>query len=464
MAGEKVITETIRPTTETISLEAVKALSAAKGEPEWLLARRLEAWRIFEETPMPTLRDEEWRRTDIRGLRLSELRPWGEPLPPIASAKDLPREVRAILEDGEEKAGSLAHNGRTAYTELAAAVEKKGVIFTDLDTAVGEHPELVREYFMTRCLPPTYSKFAALHGAFFSGGTLLYVPRGVEVEFPFHAVLWQDAPGQGVFSHTLIILEEGASATFLDDYYSPSLGGQALHSGVVEILLKPGARLLYMSLQNWGKEVYDISPKRALLDKDTSLVWLGATFGGELAKANVETLLQGPGCNVEMLGLYFSTGRQLFDHHTLQDHISHHAKSDLLYKGVLTGRSRTVYSGLIRVHPLAQKTDAYQANRNLILSDKARADSIPNLEIRANDVRCTHGATVGQIDEEQLFYLMSRGLPRSEAVKLIVNGFMSPVLERVPWEGVRKRVEALILERMQQGLGDGAEVKTSAAS
>ncbi|MBI2845099.1 MAG: Fe-S cluster assembly protein SufD [Chloroflexi bacterium] len=457
MAEEKVATS--RLTTETFSVEAVKVLSAAKEEPEWLLARRLEAWRIFEETPMPTLRDEEWRRTDIRGLKLNQLRPWSEP---HGSLQELSPDIQAILAESIPEAAKIVHNGKGVYS-APRSDKNGGLIFTDLDQAVREYPELVREYFMTSCLPSTYSKFSALHGAFFSEGAVLYVPKGVEVEIPFHSLLWMDTPGQGTFSHTLIILEEGASASFLDEYYSPDLGGQSLHSGVVEIILKPGARLFYMSHQNWGKEVYDISAKRAVLDKDASLVWLGTAFGGELAKANVETLLQGPGSHVEMLGLYFSSGRQFFDHHTLQDHISHHAKSDLLYKGVLTGKSRSVYSGLIRVHPQAQKTDAYQANRNLILSGKARADSIPNLEIMANDVRCTHGATVGQMDEEQLFYLMSRGLPREVAVKLVIDGFLAPVLDRVPWEKIKSRIAALIDAKMPLGLGNGAQSQNSAA-
>lgn len=436
----------------TFSPTAVKALSGMKEEPEWMLARRMEAWRIYEETPMPTLKDEEWRRTDIRGLRLSELIPGSDPVTRVKSLKKLPALAQSLLDDGSRKGGILAWGPDAAYSYLRPGLAQQGVIFTDLGTAVQKYPELVREYFMTQCVSPAYSKFSALHGAFASGGAFLHVPEGVEITLPFYSLMWMSEVGRAVFAHTLIVLERGASATFLDEYVSPPLGGQSFQSGVTEIILKEGARLFYMSLQNWGPEVWDISVKRALLEKDSSLESIVVSMGGELAKANVEMAMVGPGVKTNMLGLYFAGGRQHFDHHTLQDHIAPHDKSDLLYKGVLTGRSRTVFSGLIRVHPNAQKTDAYQANRNLVLSKKARADSIPNLEIMANDVRCTHGATVGQLDEEQLFYLMSRGLPRPEAVKLLVDGFFHPVLDRIPWPKVQERLGGLIQARMPQEL------------
>ncbi len=330
--------------------------------------------------------------------------------------------------------------------KLAAA----GVIFTDLATAVREHPDLVREYFMTRCVPPEDSKFAALHGAFWDNGVFLYVPRGVAVEHPLRAVISAGLQGTSSLSHTLIVLDEGSHAVYAEDYISADAKEQGVSSRIVEIILKRDANLHYVGTQRWGRSVYDFHTERALLGQDTVLNLQTIELGSRLSKGRVESVLEGDGANVKLLGLYIEDGNQHLDRYTLQDHKGQAGVSDLLFKGVLTDKARSVFSGLIRVHPTGKKTAAYQQNRNLLLSRTARADSIPNLEIAASDILgCTHGATVGKVDEEQLFYLMCRGLTRVEATRLIVEGFVDPIIEQVPIATLRDSLRQEVQERVE---------------
>jgi Fe-S cluster assembly protein SufD len=306
----------------------------------------------------------------------------------------------------------------------------------------------VRDHFMTRCVPATDSKFAALHGAFWDNGPFLYVPRGVAIEVPLRVVISADTAGRASLPHSLIILAPGSQATFVEEVISTDEKQQGFSSRVTELFLGPDAHLDYANVQHWGRSVFDFHTERALLEKDSTLVLHSIEMGSQLSKGRVETIMRGPGTNARLIGLYFGDGRQHLDRYTLQDHQAPNATSDLLFKGVLTDQARSVYSGLIRVHPHAQKTDAYQQNRNLLLSRTARADSIPNLEIGANDVRCTHGATVGKVDEEELFYIMCRGLTREEATRLIVEGFVDPQIEELPIAGLRESLRREIGARV----------------
>jgi Fe-S cluster assembly protein SufD len=222
---------------------------------------------------------------------------------------------------------------------------------------------------------------------------------------------------------------------------------QAMHAGAAEIYLKPGSLVRYIWLQDWGRNVWNFSTQRAILEQDSVLQWYVGAFGSRLTKANLEVALMGRGARAELAGLFFADGQQHMDHHTYQNHLSGLTGSDLLFKGALRDRARSVYQGLIRIHKDAQRSDAYQNNRNLLLSRQARADSIPSLEIEANDVRCTHGATAGPVEEEHVFYLMSRGLSRREAEHLIVDGFFDEVLQRLPLERVRERLREAVIRK-----------------
>ncbi|HSB00183.1 MAG TPA: Fe-S cluster assembly protein SufD, partial [Anaerolineales bacterium] len=280
-------------------------------------------------------------------------------------------------------------------------------------------------------------------------GVLLYVPRGVQLEQPLHSLLWGPGVGIAYFSHILVWVESGAVLTYVHESASPSEPtGQTLHAGNVEIHVGDGANLRFVELQSWGEHVWNFTHERARVDRDASLDWIFGAIGSKLTKNFSDLDLIGEGSTGRMSGFYFTDGTQHLDHDTQQNHLAPHTTSDLLFKGALRDRSRSVWQGMIYVAPGAQKTDGYQANRNLILSKHARADSIPGLEILADDVRCTHGATVGKIDPEQIFYLLSRGIPYHEAERLIVEGFFDPIMQRIPFEGVRTRFLEAIREKM----------------
>lgn len=423
--------------------EAVERLSASKNEPAWMLDARLRAWDAFESLPMPTRQDEEWRRTDISKLRLEDLVPYAEPAGP---------RIEPPLRLGAGNGGTIVHqNSVTLDRAVAGHLREDGVIFTDLETAVREHGDLVQQYFMTRAVRAEYDKFTALNGALWSGGTFLYVPANADVALPLRAFYGLDAPGTALFSHTLIVVERGARVTYIEEYASPSIPQQSLNAGVVEILAAADAHVTFVSLQEWMGRVFDISTQRAVLDRNSRLDWLVVGMGNGITKANIEAALAGPGATAQMLGILWGYGSQHTDYHTVQDHTAPHTTSDLLYKSALTDEARAIFSGRIRVEKGAQGTDAYQANRNILLSDHAAAFPSPNLEIEANEVRCTHGATVGRVDQDQLFYLMARGIPLETARRMVVEGFFEDVLEREPVESIRDNLRDLIARKMDLG-------------
>jgi len=433
-----------------VSAETVEALSAFKDEPAWLTEKRLSAWRTFEKTPMPSLRDEAWRYTDISDVRIEDFLPY-TPSPDVSSEGDLPDAVQRLIEEGEENSALLVqHNSETTFVRIDEELQRKGVVFTDLHTAIREHEDLVKERLFA-LVPEGYDKFAALSAAAFSGGSFVYVPRGVDIEVPIQSYRWLDVAGS-IMPRTLVVVEEGATLTYIDEYASSGGEEPALSNGAVELFVGQGANVHYVSLQNWERNVLHFNTIRSSAGRDAVINSLVVSLGSELSRTNVEAGLAAPGSDSEMLGLYFADSNQVLDHHTLQDHLAPNAHSVLLYKGALRDESLAVFSGLIRVEPGAQKTDAYQTNRNLILgTDEAMAVSLPNLEIMADDVKCSHGSTTGQVDDVELFYLMSRGIPRHEAEKLVVFGFFGEVTSRIPLKGLKAKLDRAIEAKI--GLG-----------
>ncbi len=446
------------------SKSAIETLSEIKQEPGWLRARRLEAWHLYEETPMPLPNDELWRRTSLQDLTLDTIVPFSPNRAKGDLTQILPAKYRRVIQDPDASGLLVQYNSNGALTRLADEYRQRGVIFCDLDTAILQYPALVQEYLMTRAVTFTenrYSsakpttgaggkhegggygetvgdlKFTTLHGAFFSGGTFLYVPRNVVVDVPLHTLTYFDEPNLGMFSHTLIVLEENAAVKVVEEQASRENETQRFSSNAVELILRPGASLQYFQIQDLAQNVWHLSSQTALMEKDTSLTWLVGTLGSKVTKAFLDCKLQGTGTNASLLGFFFGDGQQHFDQHTFQNHLQGHSTSDLLYKGALKDKAYSAFRGLIRVNPNAQRSDAYQANRNVLLSEHSHADSIPELEIEANDVRCTHGATVGPIDPEQLFYLMARGIEKIDAERLIVEGFFDPLMQKIPLESVR---------------------------
>ena len=409
---------------------------------------RESAFEQFEAMPMPSPETEEWRYTDLRELDLTN-----EAFVPEPSAATLdqvdPGVLGALGEVGERAGLSIQHNSSVVTTHLDPAGAAQGVLFTSIDEAVERHWHLL-EGRLHGAVPTHRSRFTALHGAFRAGGSFVFVPRNVRVELPLQTLTYVDHDGLAVFPHTVLCLEEGAELTFIDRYVSPPLE-RVLSDAVVELYLGAGSRLRYVSLQDWGPGATHVSVQRAVLGADADLRSLAVSFGGSISRTEVESILEGDGGSSEMLGVYFADGDQHFDHRSIQDHLGSRTASDLLYKGALKGRSRTIYSGTVIIRQGAHQCDAYQTNRNVLLSEHAKADSIPNLEILSNDpVRCGHAASVGPVDDDQLFYMQSRGIPFEEAERLIVFGFFQEVLDRVALPEIRKSLEAAIAAELEK--------------
>ena len=416
----------------TFDRAALEALPIAPGSTG---AIRERAFTQFQALSVPSQETEEWRYTDLSDFALDFVphvrgHGGGAPAPGGAGLA----------------ASILQHNSSVVMTTSGQDLESRGVIFCDLDLASEKYPDLVDPHLHS-LVPTDRTKFTALHGAFRTGGTFLYVPADVAVEMPLQTVTYLDADGAAVFPHTLLIAERGAEVTFIDRYVSPDLG-RGLSDAITEIVVGDGAHVRYASIQEWGEGVTHLAVQRTRVGRDADFRSLAVGFGASLARAEVEAVLAEPGGFSELLGVFFADEHQHFDHRSLQDHVASNCTSDLLYKGALLDESRAVYSGWVHVRPGAQKTNAMQTSRNMVLSEHAKADAIPNLEIEANDVRCGHAASVGPVEEEQLFYLMSRGIPRGEAEKLIVFGFFNEVLERIPVAEVRDSVSNAIEQEL----------------
>lgn len=427
------------------SQAAFDAFLAARDEPAWLLDMRRKAWARFQDLPLPSVRDEEWMRTDIRLFKLDRYE-----LPEGAGhvAASQVQVPHALLAAGVNLGGqAVVMNSHALSAELEPSFAKQGVLFGSLEQLVKDHGDLLRPFFERRVIDPFKDKFAALNAACWSGGTLLYVPKGVRIEQPLHA-LSAICNGGTDLDKTLVVLEPGAEATMLSETASIDAAGGGMHCGSIELIVEQGARLRYVNLQNWGHEVWHFAHQKGQVGREGRLQWTIGALGSRLAKVNQHVAMTGPDAEVQVNGVMFTEGKQHLSYNTHQHHQAAYCKSDLLYKAALQDKSRTVWRGMIRVDRDAQRTDAYQRNDNLMLSRDARADSIPGLEIEADDVRCTHGSTSGRVDDQQLFYAMTRGYTRREAVRMIVAGFFQQVFDRITIESVRDALGEAIGRRV----------------
>jgi Fe-S cluster assembly protein SufD len=435
--------------TEALNGAAVERISL--GEPDWLRERRVDAWDVYERTPMPTTKLEEWRYTDLRkkldleALRLSEA---GTALDDPSAWPD---RLRATMDEDHEASGHIVLiDGHAVHADLTPELRAQGVILTSLHRAVEENEDLVREHLATEAVPADEGKFAALNAALWTDGIFLHVPKGVRLELPIRVTRCLSEPGTAYFSRVLIVAGRDSQISYVDEVVSDDFETQTLVSTAVEVIAEQGSQVQYVALQRLGRNGFYQSVQRTLAQRESRLDTLNVAMGGSVTRVDLNARLLGPGASSDMLGLYFGDGEQHFDFNTSQDHEVPNTSSDLLYKGALDDRSRAVFRGIIRVRPGAQQTDAYQTNRNILLSHGARADSLPNLEIEADDVKCSHGATVGQLDEEAKFYLMSRGLSEIQAERLVVTGFLGEVLSRLPLGGVVEKVNRVIEQKLTQ--------------
>lgn len=421
--------------------------SSANGSKEtnFVDKFRQEAWKLSSSLALPNTKEEAWRRTDIRKLAVDKFR-----IPSESDKSGFPQIPKSLLKPiaGKGHGGQIVFSPSGTQSELSREIQEQGVIFLPLKEAAITQKELL-EKFLGKIVRADEGKFAALAAAFAEDGVFLYVPKGVNVEEPLHSVLWGPGDEMAYFSHLVVWLEDGAAVTYVHEAASPNGKSQSMHAGNVEIFVGENANLRFIELQSWGDHVWNFSHERARIMKHGKIDWVFGSLGSHLTKNFSEINLEGEGSEGRMSGFYFTNGDQHLDHDTQQNHLAPHTTSDLLFKGALEDESRSVWQGMIYVAPEAQQTDGFQSNKNLILSENARADSIPGLEILADDVRCTHGATIGNVDEEEIFYLLSRGIPEKEARRLIVEGFFDPIMQRIPFDGVRARFQKAIVQKMK---------------
>ena len=403
-----------------------RALESLPESPPFVAELRADALERFASMPVPSQETEEWRYTDLSTFELDFM-----PFADGGGPEDLNRHgILASAGITGERAGlQIQRNSTVISTQRSATLTDRGVWFGGLDEAAETHPELV-EPFLHQLVPAGRTKFTA-------------------IQLPIQTFTSLDADGAAVFPHTLVVVEAGSEVTFIDRYASPDLT-RAFSDAITEIHVGDGAHVRYVSIQEWGSGVTHLGIQRATVGRDATLRTLNIGFGASLARAEAETILAEPGGFSEMLGIFFADEDQHFDHRSIQDHVAPNCTSDLLYKGALRDHSRAVYSGWVHVRPDAQKTNAMQTSRNIVLSEHAKADAIPNLEIEANDVRCGHAASVGPVDEDAIFYLTSRGIPRAEAERLIVSGFFQEVLDRVKIDEVREGAEQAIQDELDR--------------
>src|ERR1700704_2350202 len=414
--------------------------------PEWFREQQHDAWKQFESLPSPTRKDQLWRFSSVDLLDLKPFRFGG-------ALSDKDRD--AILEQSrglDEVAARLIFAGDQLIERqvISEQLKKRGVIFQPLERAMVEHADLFRKHFMSEPAVVGSANFAALHKALVSSGTFLYVPRGLEIELPIEIFHWLHGENTSVFPHLLLVADELAKVTVIESFRSLDRHAAGFACGVNDLIAGPGAKVTYVCAQTWGEKVRALQMNTTTVDHDASALSLNLHLGARYSRFESLSRLIGEGARSDLLAVSVADGEQEFDARTLQDHVSPHTASDLLYKNALDDRARTTFGGLIRVEPHAHFTDAYQKVRNLLLSDDAEANSMPGLEILADNVRCTHGPTSGQIGEDDLFYLRTRGIPIPVAQRLIVTGFLNEVIQRLDQPAIAAHLHGLI----EQKFGD----------
>jgi len=408
--------------------------------PDWFRARQQEAWARFSAMPMPNRKDQPWRFSNVNAL---DLAPFSLGTAPAASEQ---REILERSKSLDEVAGRLiyADDHLLRRDPLPDSLRKLGVILKPLERGLLEHEDLFRKHFMAQPAALGSAKFAALHEAFVKSGTFIYVPRGVEVELPIEIFHWLDAENASVFPHTLLIADELSKVAVIEHFRSTNVRRAGFACGVNDLVVGRGATVKYICAQNWNTNVLSIQLNATTVERDASGLSLNVHLGGAYSRFESLSRLIGESARSDLLSVSVGQGTQEFDARTLQDHASPHTTSDLLYKNSLAGKSRNTFGGLIRVEPHAHFTDAYQTVRNLLLSDDAEANSMPGLEIMADNVKCSHGATSGQLNEDELFYLLARGIPKTVALQLLVAGFLNEVIERLNQPLIAGKIRELI--------------------
>ena len=414
-------------------------------EPAWLAKRRSEGQQQFNDLPAPSVRDERWRFARVTTLSTDDYAPAAAPAQ--ATLNQLIERSNLV----SQRAGSLvfADDAQAQFEPISAELAAQGVIYLPVLEAIAQHPELMEQYFLQESTELGSEKFFGLHASLVRAGSVLYIPKGVEIEQPFVNYYWTSGARAAVFPHTLVIAEDNAKASVVDIFFSETAANEALSIAVSNIHAGSGANVFRKVVQDWNEQTTSFQLDTTVGGRDANVKNLAVNIGAERARFENQVRIEGSGAHVKMYSLTVAEESQEFDQRTFQTHNAGNAVSDLLYKNALLDKSRTIFSGLIKVAEGAQQTDAYQTNRNLLLDPTAEANALPGLEILANDVKCSHGATTGNVDEDELFYMMQRGIPKRDAMKLMVFGFFEEVIEKVESDELADNLRELIRNKFE---------------
>ncbi len=420
-----------------INEEVVRLISATKNEPAWMLDKRLKGLKLFLERPLP-----DWGPS-LTDIDFNQITYFVDPnAKETTKWEDVPPEIRKTFErlgipEAERK--SLAgvgaqYDGSVVYHNVMEDLRKKGVIFENMDVAVQKYPDLVKQYFMTQCIPINDHKFIMLHAAVWSAGTFIYIPKGVKVELPLQAYFRMNEKSGGQFEHTLIIVDEGAELHYVEGCSSPLYTTNSIHAGAVEIFVKQGAKMRYSSIENWSKNTYNLNTKRSLVDKDATMIWVSGNMGSKVSMLYPCSILRGEGARSDSLGIAFAGEGQTQDVGAKAIHIAPKTSSTIHSKSISKNGGVSSYRGLVKIMPSAKGATTSVVCDALILDEKSISNTYPHLKIDCNDVDAAHEARVGKLNEETVFYLQSRGLSEEEAVRMIVSGFIQPIIRQLPLE------------------------------
>lgn len=407
-----------------------------EDEPQWMLEKRLEALEIFNKTENPT-----WG-PDLSAVDMEQISMYIRPKAQMERDwTNVPDEIRDTFDklgipeaELEQLAGVGAqYDSEVVYHNMKDYLLEQGVIYTDFDSAVREYPDMIQQYFGT-VINPNLHRYAALHYAVWSGGSFVYVPEGVEVDIPLQSYFRLNAPGAGQFEHTLIIVEKGASVHFIEGCSAPKYNTLNLHAGAVELVIKEGAKLRYSTIENWSRNMYNLNTKRARVEKDGKIEWISGSFGSAVSMLYPTSLLLGEGAKSEFTGITFAGEGQHLDTGAQVMHYAPHTSSSINTKSISKSGGVAIYRGTVDIGPTAAGSKSTVSCESLMLDDQSRADTIPTIRIKNDDVDLGHEAKIGRIDENAIFYLMSRGIPEDEAKAMIVRGFAEPIAKELPME------------------------------
>ena len=424
-------------TEKGLTEDIVRQISKEKEEPAWMLESRLKALKIFNEKENP-----KWG-PDISEVDMNEITTYIRPDAEMSDDwKNVPDDIRDTFDKlgipEAEKEAMLSgvgaqYDSEIVYHNVQKYLSDQGVIYTDFETGLKKYPEIVKKYF-SKCIKPSLHKYAALHYAVWSGGSFVYVPKGVNVDIPLQSYFRLNAPGAGQFEHTLIIVEDGAYCHFIEGCSAPKYNVINLHAGAVELFVGEGATLRYSTIENWSRNMYNLNTKRAIVDEGGKVIWVSGSFGSKVSMLYPTSVLAGEGASAEYTGITFASDGQYIDNGCSMIHLAPNTYSTALTKSITAGTGKSMTRSLVQMKKNAKGSRSTVDCENLMLGDNAQSDTIPVLDIRNDDVDCGHEAKIGSLNQSQIFYLMSRGIPEDEAKSMIVRGFAEPVSRELPLE------------------------------